>query len=139
MRQTTFTFAALDTVTSNLGVSGNARATTTAAGNVAGSATVNSGGRLTLGADMTLSGTLDLRDAGSTVVSDLIEPNLLGRKPQLGENARTTGRWSSNYKTRVLPDFVNIFDDPSLATLDGKPLFGNYALDDEGVKAQRVH
>jgi TldD protein len=77
-------------------------------------------------------------DAGSTVVSELIEPNLRGRKPQLGENARTTGRWSSNYKTRVLPDFVNIFDDPTIGSLDGKPLFGNYALDDEGVKAQRV-
>jgi len=77
-------------------------------------------------------------DAGSTVVSELIEPNLRGRKPQLGENARTTGRWSSNYKTRVLPDFINVFDDPTIGTADGKPLFGNYSLDDEGVKAQRV-
>jgi TldD protein len=77
-------------------------------------------------------------DAAATVVSDLIEPNLLGRKPKLGENARTTGAWSSSYKSRVLPDFINVYDDPTISTLSGEPLFGNYALDDEGVKAQRV-
>ncbi|MGA9497922.1 MAG: metallopeptidase TldD-related protein, partial [Terriglobales bacterium] len=49
-----------------------------------------------------------------------------------------TGKWSSNYKSRVLPDFVNVFDDPTMSTLSGKNLYGNYAIDDEGVKAQRV-
>jgi TldD protein len=77
-------------------------------------------------------------DAASTVVTELVEPNVLGRKPQLGENARTTGKWSSSYKSRVLPDFINVFDDPTIATISGQPLFGNYTLDDEGVKAQRV-
>ena len=77
-------------------------------------------------------------DAASTVVTDLVEPNILGRKPQLGENARTTGRWSSSYKGRVLPDFINVFDDPTISTISGQPLFGNYTLDDEGVKGQRV-
>lgn len=77
-------------------------------------------------------------DGGSSVVSELIEPNLLGRKPQLGENGRTTGRWSSSYKTRVLPEFVNVFDDPTIASVGGQALFGKYTLDDEGVKAQRV-
>lgn len=77
-------------------------------------------------------------DAGSTVVSSLVEPNVLGKKPALGENARTTGHWSSSYKTRVLPDFINVFDDPTISSLAGKPLFGHYTLDDEGVKAERV-
>ena len=77
-------------------------------------------------------------DAASTVVTELVEPNILGRKPQLGENARTTGKWSSSYKSRVLPDFIDVFDDPTIATISGQPLFGNYTLDDEGVKAQRV-
>jgi hypothetical protein len=77
-------------------------------------------------------------DAAATVVTELVEPNLLGRKPQLGENARTTGKWSSSYKSRVLPDFINVFDDPTISTISGQPLFGNYTLDDEGVKAQRV-
>jgi predicted Zn-dependent protease len=77
-------------------------------------------------------------DAAATVVTELVEPNVLGRKPQLGENARTTGKWSSSYKSRVLPDFINVFDDPTIATISGQPLFGNYTLDDEGVRAQRI-
>jgi len=77
-------------------------------------------------------------DAAATVVTDLIEPNVLGGKPKLGENARTTGKWSSSYKFRVLPDFINVFDDPAISTISGLPLFGNYTLDDEGVKAKRV-
>jgi hypothetical protein len=77
-------------------------------------------------------------DAGATVVSELIEPNLLGRKPALGENARTTGKWSTGYKSRVLPDFISVFDDPTISTISDQSLSGNYSIDDEGVKAQRV-
>jgi predicted Zn-dependent protease len=77
-------------------------------------------------------------DAAATIITELVEPNVLGRKPQLGENARTTGKWSSSYKSRVLPAFINVFDDPTISTISGQPLFGNYTLDDEGVKAQRV-
>ena len=77
-------------------------------------------------------------DAAGTIVSDLIEPNVLGRKPKLGENARTTGSWSSSYKSRVLPDFISVYDDPTISAISGQPLFGKYSLDDEGVKAQRV-
>ena len=77
-------------------------------------------------------------DAAATVITDLVEPNVLGRKPEVGANARTTGKWSSSYNTRVLPDFINVFDDPTIATISGQPLLGDYTLDDEGVKGQRV-
>ena len=77
-------------------------------------------------------------DAGCSVVNELIGTNLLGNKPRLGENARTTGYWASSYKMLVLPEFINIFDDPTISSLGNRPLFGYYALDDEGVKAQRV-
>jgi predicted Zn-dependent protease len=77
-------------------------------------------------------------DAGTSVVTELVEPNVLGKKPKLGENARTTGYWSSSYKTRVLPDFINVFDDPTISALAGNPLFGHYSFDDEGTKAERV-
>ncbi|MGA2965384.1 MAG: metallopeptidase TldD-related protein [Terriglobales bacterium] len=77
-------------------------------------------------------------DAAAAVVTELVEPNVLGRKPKLGENARTTGKWSTSYKSRVLPDFINVFDDPAISAISGKRLFGNYSIDDEGVKAQRV-
>jgi hypothetical protein len=77
-------------------------------------------------------------DAAASVVNEMILPSLLGRKPKLGENGRTTGPWSSSYKMRVLPDFINVVDDPAISSLDKIPMFGNYALDDEGVKAQRI-
>lgn len=77
-------------------------------------------------------------NAARHVIAELVEPNVLGRKPKLGENARTTGKWSSSYKSRVLPDFVNVFDDPTISSIAGKRLFGDYSIDDEGVKAQRV-
>jgi len=77
-------------------------------------------------------------DAADTVIAELVEPNVLGRKPGLGQNARTTGRWSTSLKSRVLPDFINVFDDPTIASVSGHPLFGNYTVDDEGVKAERV-
>jgi TldD protein len=77
-------------------------------------------------------------DAASTAVTELVEPNVLGKKPQLGENARTTGKWSTSYKARVLPEFINVFDDPTISSIAGRPLSGNYTVDDEGVKAQRV-
>jgi len=77
-------------------------------------------------------------DAAASVVYDLIAPNLLGRKPKLGENARTTGSWASSYKMRVLPEFINISDDPTISGFANAPLFGDYKFDDEGVKAERV-
>ncbi len=77
-------------------------------------------------------------DAAASVVTELIEPNVVGIKPKLGENARTTGYWASSYKTRVLPDFINVFDDPTISSLDSHPLFGHYQFDDEGCKAERV-
>ena len=39
---------------------------------------------------------------------------------------------------RILPEQVDLIDDPTLAEWDGQPLFGHYEVDDEGVPAQRV-
>lgn len=39
---------------------------------------------------------------------------------------------------KVLPSFLDMFDDPTIAQLDGQPLSGHYFVDDEGVKAQKV-
>ncbi len=77
-------------------------------------------------------------DAAAGVISELVGPNLLGNRPQLGQNARTTGDWANNYKSRVLPDFLSVVDDPTLTTFEGHALLGNYEVDDEGVKASRV-
>jgi len=77
-------------------------------------------------------------DAASTIFADLVGAHVLGHKPELGKTARTTGEFAASYKTRVLPDFLSVVDDPTLASFQGEPLLGNYAIDDEGVKGQRV-
>jgi len=77
-------------------------------------------------------------DAAASAVTELVGPNLLGKRPRLGQNARTIGAWANNYKSRVLPEFLSVVDDPGLTTLDGHALLGNYEVDDEGVKATRV-
>jgi TldD protein len=77
-------------------------------------------------------------DAAAGVMSELVGPNLLGNRPMLGQNARTTGDWANNFKSRVLPDFLSVVDDPTLTTFSGHALLGNYEVDDEGVKGSRV-
>jgi predicted Zn-dependent protease len=77
-------------------------------------------------------------DSASTVFSSLVGENLLGNKPELGQNARVRGQFASSYKTRVLPEFITLVDDPTLASVDGTELLGHYDVDDEGVRAQRV-
>jgi TldD protein len=77
-------------------------------------------------------------DAATGVISELVGPNVLGRRPMLGQNARTIGDWANNYKSRVLPDFLSVVDDPTKASFEGHALLGNYQVDDEGVKSSRV-
>lgn len=77
-------------------------------------------------------------DAAASVFADLVGENILGRKPELGKNARTTGAFAASYKTRVLPDFLSVVDDPTLSTYKGHSVLGHYSIDDEGVPAQRV-
>lgn len=77
-------------------------------------------------------------DAAAEVFDSLIGPNVLGRRPRPGNSARTVGPFASSYKTRVLPAFVSVTDDPTMASFDGQPLQGHYTTDDEGVPAQKV-
>jgi TldD protein len=77
-------------------------------------------------------------DAAATVFADLIGENVLGRKPALGKNERTTGAFATSYKSKVLPEFISVIDDPTISSYGGIELLGHYELDDEGVRAQRV-
>lgn len=77
-------------------------------------------------------------DAADDVVASLIGQNVVGRKPQLGKPNRTTGSFASSYKTRVLPNFLSVVDDPAMKDFKGKSTVGSYEVDSEGVKAQRV-
>jgi len=77
-------------------------------------------------------------DAANDVVSSLLAVNIVGRKPALGRPNRTTGSFATSYKTRVLPKFATLIDDPTLKQADGKALVGSYDVDSEGVKSQQV-
>src|SRR6202040_4167102 len=77
-------------------------------------------------------------DAATDVVASLVGTNVLGRKPQLGRPNRTVGAFATSFKTRVLPNFLSVVDDPTLRNFQGKSLVGTYEVDDDGVKAQPV-
>jgi TldD protein len=78
-------------------------------------------------------------DAANDIVASLIGQNVLGQKPQLGKPNRTTGAFATSYKTRVLPNFLSVVDDPTMKEFQGKSLVGSYSVDSEGVKAQTVN
>jgi len=77
-------------------------------------------------------------DAANDIFNSMISRNVLGSRPRPGESARTTGEFASNYKSRVLPAFLSVVDDPTVKVLDGKSLVGSYDTDDEGVRAAKV-
>lgn len=88
----------------------------------------------------------DPRAAGS-LIAQLVTPSLSGARPPLSSNtqfdqlmARFGGQsdWSGRLGTRVLPVGVSLIDDPAATNVQGQPLVGDYKIDNEGVKAQKV-
>ena len=77
-------------------------------------------------------------DSADSVFSELIANNVLGIKPQPGSNARTVGEYAGNYKSRILPSFLSVIDDPTIKSFQGEGLISTYEIDDEGVKARPV-
>jgi TldD protein len=77
-------------------------------------------------------------DAADDIVAGLLGANLVGRKPQPGRPNRTSGAFATSYKTRVLPKFATLLDDPTMKQFDGKNLVGSFDVDSEGVKARPV-
>ena len=85
--------------------------------------------------------------AAGSVLAQALAPSLSGARPPLSMGSsfdavmeRFGGRseWSGRVGTRVLPANVTLIDDPTLKDFQGKVLLGNYAVDDEGVPAERV-
>ena len=77
-------------------------------------------------------------DAAADMFYDLIAPNVLGKRPAPGRPARTTGSFASSFKSRVLPDFLSVVDDPTVEKFGGQSLSGSYKVDDEGVQVAPV-
>jgi len=77
-------------------------------------------------------------DASADTMRSLVASGVTATRPKLGTEARTNGPFASSFHARVLPEFLDAVDDPSLKSFDGKSLLGAYTVDDEGVPAQTV-
>ena len=77
-------------------------------------------------------------DVAADIFTRLFVPNVEADRPEMGTTARTTGAYSSSYKSRVLPEMVSVTDNPLETKFNGKALLGAYTIDDEGVPAQSV-
>ena len=77
-------------------------------------------------------------DASSDVLATLIGDNAAGRKTQPGRGGRTVGQFASAFKSRVLPPFISVVDDPTQSTFQGHSLTGSYQFDDDGVRVAPV-
>jgi TldD protein len=77
-------------------------------------------------------------DASTTVFAELVGEHILARRPELGKTSRTTGAFAASYKSRVLPDFLSVVDDPTISSYRDQSLLGHYDFDDEGTPARRV-
>ena len=77
-------------------------------------------------------------DAATDILNRLFVPNIQSDRPDMGTTARTTGAYQSSFRARVLPEFMDVVDDPRIQTFAGKSLLGAYAVDDEGTPAQAV-
>ena len=85
--------------------------------------------------------------ASGALLAQALAPSLSGARPPLSTMPafdemmqRMGGRseWSGRVGSRVLPATMSLIDDPTLKEFNGAALLGNYEIDDEGVKAQRV-
>ncbi|MGA9667826.1 MAG: metallopeptidase TldD-related protein [Terracidiphilus sp.] len=77
-------------------------------------------------------------DAGADAMRELVANGVTATRPKLGTEARTNGPFASSYHARVLPEFLDVVDDPGSKIFAGKGLIGAYDVDDEGVPAQKV-
>jgi TldD protein len=77
-------------------------------------------------------------DASADTLRSLLANGVTATRPKLGTEARTNGPFSSSFHARILPEFLDVVDDPALKTYEGKGLVGAYDIDDEGIPAQAV-
>ncbi len=85
--------------------------------------------------------------AAGALLAQIVAPSAGGSRPPLAATQsfdqfleRVGGRseWTGRIGSRVLPLGVFLVDDPTRRDYQGTPLVGGYAVDDEGVRAQRV-
>jgi TldD protein len=85
--------------------------------------------------------------AAAALVAQVLGPSLSGARPpvafqavveQLMSSLGARSDWSGKVGARVLPETVSLVDDPSAKDYKGTLLIGGYAIDEEGVPAEKV-
>jgi TldD protein len=85
--------------------------------------------------------------AAAALIAQVLGPSLDGARPpvafqpvvdQLMSSLGARSDWSGKVDVRVLPSTVNLIDDPLAKDYKGTPLIGGYAIDEEGVPAEKV-
>jgi TldD protein len=85
--------------------------------------------------------------AAASLLSQVLGPAVNGARPpisfspvmeQMLGNLGGKSDWVGRLGARVLPTSVSVTDDPGAKDFHGTPLIGGYAVDDEGVRAQKV-
>ena len=80
-------------------------------------------------------------EAASELFLQTVGAALTGNPRTVVDDVRFEGMFSANaglndkIGSRILPDFVSFKDAPSAREFHDQPLFGNYQVDDDGVKA----
>jgi len=73
--------------------------------------------------------------AAGVFVHEVLGHRVEGHRQKRDDEGRT---FAEHVGRRVLPSFVDIYDDPRLEQWQGVPLNGHYVYDDEGVRAARA-
>jgi predicted Zn-dependent protease len=85
--------------------------------------------------------------AAAPMVAQVLGPALNGARPpisfspvmeQMLSGLGGKSDWVSRLGARVLPSGVSVVDDPGAKDFHGTPLIGGYAVDNEGVRHQKV-
>jgi predicted Zn-dependent protease len=85
--------------------------------------------------------------AAAPLVAQVLGPAINGARPpisftpvmeQMLSGLGGKSDWVTRIGARVLPASVTLVDDPSAKDFKGTPLLGAFAVDDEGVKSQKV-
>ena len=85
--------------------------------------------------------------ASTSLLAQVFGPAVNGARPpisfspvmeQMLGNMGGKSDWVGRLGARVLPNGVTLVDDPAAKEFNGKALIGGYAVDDEGVRAEKV-
>ncbi|MBX9669939.1 MAG: hypothetical protein K2X93_20115 [Candidatus Obscuribacterales bacterium] len=78
------------------------------------------------------------KQAAAELFAQALAPRLTNKSDSVAALTAKWGPENDKIGRRILPNFISVIDDPTALDYKGQQLKGGYAVDDEGVKAQRV-